>query len=66
MRGSKIRIILAYFDSTKNKSGKDFERNRRIQRIIEKLMEVEPDVSLICLGDLNDRLTKLELHIETD
>ena len=38
MRGSKIRIILAYFDSTKNKSGKDYERNRRIPSITEKLM----------------------------
>ena len=66
MRGSKIRIILTYFDSTKNKSGKDFERNRKIQKLIEKLMEVEPDVALICLGDINGRLTKLEPQIDTD
>ena len=26
----KIRIILVYFDSTKKKLGKDFERNRKI------------------------------------
>jgi len=62
VRGSKIRIILTYFDSTKNKSGKDFERNRKIQKLIEKLMEIEPDVALICLGDKNGRLTKLEPH----
>ena len=66
MRGNKIRIILTYFDSTKNKSGKVFERNRKIQKLIEKLMEVEPDVALICLGDINGRLTKLEPHINTD
>ena len=29
-------------------------------------MEVEPGVSLICLGDINGRLTKLEPHIDTD
>ena len=32
VRGSKIRIILSYFDSTKNNSGIDFNRNRRIQK----------------------------------
>ena len=63
MRGSKIRIILTYFDSKNNKSGKDFERNRKIQKLIEKLMEVEPDVALICLGDINGRITKLEPQI---
>jgi len=52
--------------SSKNKSEKDFERNRKIQRITEKLMEVEPDVAPICLGDINGRLTKLEPHIDTD
>jgi len=62
VRGSKIRIILAYFDSTKNKSGKDFERNRKIQKLMEKLMDVDPDMALICLGDINGRLTKLEPH----
>jgi len=49
IRGSKIRIILVYFDSTKKKSGIDFNRNRKIQKLVEKLMEVEPQVSLICL-----------------
>ena len=66
VRGCKIRIILTYFDSTKLKSGKDFKRNRNIQRQIEKLFSVEPDVSLVCLGDLNGRLTKLEPGIEND
>ena len=29
-------------------------------------MEVEPEVHLICLGDINGRLKRLEPHIETD
>ena len=61
-----MRIILSYFDSTKLKSGNDFERNRKIQKTMEKLMEVEPDVALICLGDINGRLTRLEPNIATD
>jgi len=36
VRGSRIKIILAYFDSTKKKSGIDFERNRKIQILVEK------------------------------
>ena len=59
IRGCRTRIILIYLDSTKNKTGKDFERNRRIQKQVEKLIEVEPEVSLICLGDLNGRMKKL-------
>ena len=31
IRDSRIRIILVYFDSTKKKSGRDFNRNRTIQ-----------------------------------
>ena len=48
------------------KTGKDFERNRKIQRIVENLMNVEPKMAMICLGDINGRLTKLEPHIITD
>ena len=33
---------------------------------MEKLIEVEPDVKLICLGDFNGRLTKIEPNIVTD
>merc|ERR1711874_610524 len=66
VRGSKIRIISSYFDSTKNKSGRDYDRNRKIQKTIEKLMEVEPDVALVCLGYINGRMTKLEPNIATD
>ena len=46
---TKIRIILSYFDSTKLKTGIDFNRNRRIQKDIEKLIEVDPGTTLICL-----------------
>ena len=66
VRNTKIRIILSYFDSTKLKSGVDFNRNRKLQKEIEKLVEVEPDTTLICLGDFNGRLTKLNPSIMTD
>ena len=63
---TKIIIVLSYFDSTKLKNGKDFNRNRKIQKDIEKLIEVDPGTTLICLGDFNGRLTKLEPNIVTD
>merc|ERR1712030_268990 len=53
VRGDKTRIILSYFDSSKNKSGDEYERNRDMQRKIEELMKVEPEVALIVLGDIN-------------
>ena len=53
-------------DSDKKKSGKNYNKNRKIQEEIEKLLEVEPEVSLICLGDFNGRLKTLEPNIETD
>ena len=66
IRGNKIRIILTYLDSTKLKTGKDYEINRKIQKDIVKLIEVEPDVDLVCLGDFNGRLSRLEPNISTD
>ena len=51
---------------SKNKKGEDFEENRNIQRKIEKFMEVDPDVALVCLGDMNGRLKSLEPHVDTD
>ena len=66
VRGSKIRIILVYMDSDKKKSGKNNIRNKKIQKQVEKLIEVEPDVSLICLGVFNGRIKSLEPKIETD
>ena len=47
-------------------SGEYFRKNRKIQSIIEKLMDVEPGIALMCLGDMNGRLTKLEPNIKTD
>ena len=66
VRGSKVRIILVYMDSDKKKSGKNYNKNRKIQEEVEKLLEVEPEVSLICLGDFNGRLKTLEPNTETD
>merc|ERR1712105_558180 len=66
IENQKHRIILTYFDSCKNESGKEFTKNRKIQKDIEDLMEVEPDVKLICLGDFNGRLKKIEPNIITD
>ena len=53
-------------DSDKKKSGKNYTRNKKIQMQVEKLLEVEPDTSLICLGDFNGRIKTLEPNIETD
>ena len=60
IKGSKFRIILSYFDSNKKSYGVDFNRNRKLQKEIEKLIEVEPGTKVICLGDINGRLTKIE------
>ena len=53
-------------NSDKKKSGKNYIRNKKTQNQMEKLIEVEPDVSLICLGDFNGRIKTLEPNIETD
>ena len=66
IRGERSRIVLSYFDSSKSKSDDDFKRNRVIQSKVESLMEVEPEVALVCLGDMNGRLTRLEPNIVTD
>ena len=50
-------------DSNKLIQGADYNRNRRLQTQIEKLFEVEPEVSLICLGDFNGRLQSIEPDI---
>ena len=61
--GENTRIILTYMDCSKMKSGKNYEHNRKIQKIIEKWMEVEPGTMLICLGDFNARMKELEPRI---
>ena len=62
----KCRIILCYFDCTKQLSGKDYERNRMLQTKVENLMEVDPDTLLMVLGDMNGRLVELEPNIKSD
>ena len=52
--------------ATKKSYGNDFTRNRKLQKEIEKLTEVEPGTKVICLGDINGRLTKIEPSIKTD
>jgi len=52
--------------ATKKNYGDDFNINRKIQKEIEKLIEVEPGTKVICLGDINGRLTKIEPNIKTD
>ena len=34
IRGNKIRIILTYLGCSKNKTGKEYEENRKIHKII--------------------------------
>ena len=60
----KIRIILCYFDCTKKMKGGDFKRNRGLQKKVERFIDVEPGTNLIVLGDINGRLTKLELILK--
>ena len=61
--GENIRIILTYMDCSKMKSGKNYDHNRRLQKIIEKWMEVDPGTMLVCLGDFNARMRDLETKI---
>merc|ERR1711942_421356 len=66
INGAKCRIILCYFNCSKAKKGEDFEKNRTLQKEVEKLMEVDPNINLIVLGDFNGRLTSLEPDIKSD
>merc|ERR1711942_381732 len=42
----KCRVVLCYFDCTKKHQGKDFNKNRVIQKQVEDLMEVDLDTAL--------------------
>ena len=53
-------------DCSKEKKGNDYDGNREIQKEIEKYIEVDPGVNLICLGDINGKLKTLEPNIEKD
>merc|ERR1712082_306472 len=62
----KCRVVLCYFDCTKLLRGKDFDKNRVIQKQVEKLLEVDLDTALLVLGDFNGRLSRLEQSIRSD
>ena len=60
--GEKIKIILVYFDSNKDKSGKDFENNRNLEREVKSELEVPADTGIILLEDFNAHLPILGHH----
>merc|ERR1711874_140924 len=62
----KFRMILCYFDSSKSTTDTFYRKNRVIQKEVESLMEVEADTELVCLGDMNGRLKRLEPKIKSD
>ena len=62
----KFRMILCYFDSSKSTTDIFFRKNREIQKEVESLMDVEADTELVCLGDMNGRLKRLEPKIKSD
>ena len=66
INNTRCRIVLCYFDCTKQLKGKDYERNRNIQKKVENLMGVDPNTALLVLGDMNGRLVELEPTIRSD
>ena len=66
INNTRARIVLCYFDCTKQLNGKDYERNRTIQNKVENLMGVDPNTALLVLGDMNGRLVELEPTIKSD
>ena len=58
--GMSIRLILAYFDVGKKKTGDDAGRNRKIRAEIEKAMEENTSEGLMVLGDFNAHLKRLD------
>merc|ERR1712082_338893 len=60
---TRCRIVLCYFNCNKLRHGKEFNKNRVLQKQVEDLMEVDPNTDLIVLGDMNGRLSKLEPSI---
>merc|ERR1711895_310877 len=66
INNANCRIVLCYFDCTKEVKGKHYERNRKIQTKVEHLMKVDPNTALLVLGDMNGRLIELEPGIKTD
>merc|ERR1711895_68382 len=66
VNSTRCRIVLCYFDCTKQLVGDDYERNRTIQNKVENLMRVDPNTALLVLGDMNGRLVELEPTIRSD
>merc|ERR1712121_294293 len=66
VNNARCRIVLCYFDCTKQVKEDDYDRNRKIQKKVEHLMKGDPNTALMVLGDINGRLTELEPDIKTD
>ena len=66
VNSTRCRLVLCYFDCTKQLTGVDYRRNRTIQTKVENLMKVDPNTALLVLGDMNGRLIELEPGIKTD
>ena len=49
IHSEKVRIILTYMGCSKERKGEDYDAKRRLQKEIEKYIEVDPEVHLICL-----------------
>merc|ERR1711895_372350 len=62
----KFRMILCVILIAKSTTDVFYRKNRKIQEEVEKLMEVEDDTELVCLGDMNGRLRRLEPNIKND
>ena len=58
--GMEVRIVLVYFDSSKEKKGKDFDRNREIQGEVERMIRGNTKKGLLVMGDFNAHLGILE------
>ena len=56
MFGLDVRIILVYFDSAKEREGKDFDKNRDIQAQVERMVKDNKRRGLIVIGDFNAHL----------
>ena len=46
VNSTRCRLVLCYFDCTKQLTGVDYDRNRTLQKKVENLMKVDPDTAL--------------------
>lgn len=56
--GTKLKIIIAYFDANKNEEGK--KRNKILRKDIEKIIEKNENEGLIIAGDFNGHLRAID------